>query len=55
MQTVQSLAAAGGKVLVVEAGMTVLVGQSEVIDFANKNGIVIVALTEDDLNTMRSE
>ena len=49
MQTVQSLAAAGGKVLVVEAHLTVLVGQQEVIDYANKNGIVIVALTQDDL------
>ena len=50
MQTIQSLAAAGGKVLVVEANMTVLVGQQDVIDFANKNGIVIVALTQDDLS-----
>jgi len=50
MQTIQSLAAAGGKVLVVEANMTVLVGQQDVIDFANKNGIVIVALTEADLS-----
>ena len=49
MQTVQSLAKSGGKVLVVEANMTVLVGQQDVIDFANKNGIVIVAITEDDL------
>ena len=49
MQTIQSLAAAGGKVLVIEADMTVLVGQQNVIDFANQNGIVIVALTQDDL------
>ena len=53
MQTIQSLAVAGGKVLVVEANLTVLVGQQEVIDFANKNGIVIVALIQDDL--MREE
>jgi len=50
MQTIKSLAAAGGKVLVVEANMTVLVGQQDVIDFANENGIVIVALMEDDLS-----
>ena len=50
MQTIQNLAAAGGKVLAVEANMTVLVGQREVIDFANKNNIVIVALTQDDLS-----
>jgi len=49
MQTIQTLAASGGKVLVVEANMTVLVGQHEVIDFANKNGIVIVALTQEDI------
>jgi DUF1009 family protein len=50
MQTIQSLAAADGKVLVVEANLTVLVGQQDVIDFANKNGIIIVALTADDLS-----
>ena len=50
MQTIKSLAAAGGKVLVVEANLTVLVGQQDVIDFANENGIVIVALTEGDLS-----
>ena len=50
MQTVQSLAAAGGKVLVLEANMTVLVGQQDVIDFANQKGLVIVALSEDDLS-----
>ena len=50
LQTIQSLAGAGGKVLVVEANMTVLVGQQDVIDFANKNGIVIVALTQGDLS-----
>jgi DUF1009 family protein len=44
------LAAAGGAVLVIEANMTVLVGQQEVIDFANNNGIVIAALTHDDLS-----
>ena len=50
MQTIKSLAAAGGAVLVIEANMTVLVGQQEVIDFANNNGIVIAALTHDDLS-----
>jgi len=50
MQTIRSLAKAGGKVLVVEANMTVLVGQQDVIDFADKNGIVIVALTQEDLS-----
>ncbi|MCL2624866.1 MAG: UDP-2,3-diacylglucosamine diphosphatase LpxI [Planctomycetaceae bacterium] len=50
LQTVKTLVAAGGKVFVVEADLTVILGREEVIDFANKNGIVIVALTQDDLS-----
>ena len=50
MQTIQCLAAAGGKVLVVEANMTVMLGHQDVIDFANKNSIVIVALSAEDIS-----
>jgi DUF1009 family protein len=42
--TLESMVAAGAKVLAVEAGMTIFIDQPEVIDFANRHGITIVAL-----------
>ena len=49
MQTIKNIVAAGGKVLAIEANRSVFIGHDEVIDYANKNNIVIVALTQDDL------
>jgi DUF1009 family protein len=43
--TLQHLHAAGGRVLAVEAGRTILVDQAEFLDFANRHGLVVVALT----------
>ncbi len=42
--TLESMVAAGGKVLAVEAGKTILVDQGQVVEFANRHRLVIVAL-----------
>ncbi len=42
--TLQSLIDAGGRVLAVEAGKTILIDEPEVIALANQHGIVLVAL-----------
>jgi hypothetical protein len=44
MGTLESMVAARGKVLAVEAGKTILVDQRQVVDFANRHHLVIVAL-----------
>jgi len=44
LRTLQTMVAVGGRVLAVEAGRTVLLDKSEVIDFANQNRLIIVAL-----------
>jgi DUF1009 family protein len=44
--TLESMVAAGGKVLAVEAGLTILIDQPQFIDFANRHGITIVALED---------
>ena len=43
MLTVETLLAAGGKVLAVEAGRTILLDQPAVVEFADRHGLVIVA------------
>jgi DUF1009 family protein len=43
--TLESLLEAGGRVLAVEAGRTIFVDQPAVVEFADRNGLVIVALT----------
>ena len=45
-RTIENLAAAGGRVLAIEAGRTILLDGGEVIDFADRHGLVIVALDE---------
>jgi DUF1009 family protein len=42
--TLETMAAAGGRVLAVEAGRTILIDEQNVIDFANRQQMVIVAL-----------
>ena len=44
MLTLETLHAAGGKVLAVEAGRTIFLDQAAVIDFADRHGLVIVAI-----------
>ncbi len=45
--TLESMAAAGGRVLAVEAGKTIIVGEEQVVEFANRHKMVIVALQAD--------
>lgn len=45
--TLESLVAAGARVLAVEAGKTILIDEPEVIDFANRHHLAIVALEAD--------
>jgi UDP-2,3-diacylglucosamine hydrolase len=44
--TLETLHAAGGKVLAVEAGRTIFLDQAAVIDFADRMGLVVVAIVE---------
>ena len=43
--TLETIHAAGGKVLAVEAGRTIFLDQDAVVDFADRNGLVIVAIS----------
>jgi DUF1009 family protein len=45
--TLETLHAAGGKVLAVEAGRTIFLDQDAVIDYADRHGLVIVAKQDD--------
>ena len=45
--TLETMAAAGGKVLAIEAGRTILVDEPEFLKFADKHGIGVVALEGD--------
>jgi len=42
--TLETLVAAGGKVLAIEAGRTILLDQAAAIDYADRHGLAIVAL-----------
>lgn len=52
--TMQTLHAAGGKVLAIEAGRTIILDEPEVIAFADRHKMVLVALTDDDIAAMDS-
>lgn len=47
--TLETMAAAGGKVLAVEAGRTIIIDQPDVVEFANRHKLVVVALDADSL------
>jgi len=47
IHTLNSVIEAGGRVLAIEAGKTIVVNEPEVIDYANKHRLVIVALEAD--------
>ena len=49
VQTLQTMRESGGRVLAVEAGMTIFLDQPEVVQLADKLGISIVALNADEL------
>jgi len=46
--TLETMVAAGGKILAVEAGRTILIDEPEFLDFANRHKITVVALPEAD-------
>ncbi len=45
--TLESLVAAGARVLAIEADKTIVVDQPEVVEFANRHGLTIVALQDE--------
>lgn len=49
VQTIQTMAEAGGRVLAVEAGLTILLDEPEVVELANRFGITIVSLNADEV------
>ena len=46
LRTLQTMVAAGARVLAIEAGRTILLDHSELIDFANKHRLVVLALSD---------
>jgi hypothetical protein len=46
LKTLQGIVAGGGSVLAVEADRTIIVDREELIDFADRNRLVIVALKQ---------
>ncbi len=48
MQTLRSMHEAGGRVLAVEAGQTIILDEPEVVDLADKLGIAIVSLNAEE-------
>lgn len=48
IKTLQSMQAAGARVLAIEAGRTIILEEPAVIDFANKHNLAIVSLTQPD-------
>ncbi len=47
MHTVENIATAGGQILAIEAARTILLDGAEVIDFADRHGLVIVAIEDE--------
>ncbi len=50
--TLESLVAAGGSVLAIEASKTIVIDQDEVIEFANRHKLTIVALHDEAVDAM---
>jgi DUF1009 family protein len=50
--TLQTLAESGGRVLAVEAGKTILIDEPEVIEFANRHNLTVVAIDEASLSSL---
>ena len=46
MGTLETLVAAGGHVLAIEAGRTIIIDEPQVVEFANRQKLVVVALDE---------
>ena len=50
VQTIQTMHEAGARVLAIEAGMTILLDEPEVVELANRFGITIVSLNAEELH-----
>ena len=50
LQTIQTMHEAGGRCLAIEAGLTIMLDQQEVVDLADKLGIAIVSLKAEELH-----
>jgi len=50
VQTIQTMHEAGARVLAIEAGMTILLDEPEVLELANRFGIAIVSLNAEELH-----
>ncbi|MGE3999484.1 MAG: LpxI family protein, partial [Planctomycetaceae bacterium] len=50
VQTIQTMSEAGARVLAVEAGLTILLDEPEVVELANRFGITIVSLNADEVH-----
>jgi len=50
LQTIQTMHEAGGRVLAVECGQTILLDEPDVVELANRLGIAIVSLNADELH-----
>ncbi len=50
--TIQTMREAGGTVLAIEADKTIILGQSDLIHFANRNNIAVIALGESEINAV---
>ncbi|MCA9040067.1 MAG: UDP-2,3-diacylglucosamine diphosphatase LpxI [Planctomycetaceae bacterium] len=50
LETIQTMYEAGGRVLAIESGETIMIGQDEVIELANRLGITIVSLHAEELS-----
>lgn len=49
LKTIQTLHEAGGRCLAIEAGMTIVLDEQEVLDLADKLGITVVSLNADEI------
>lgn len=54
-QTVQRVAQAGGTVIAIEAGKTIVVDQAQTVDDARRHGITIVAMKQSDVASIENE
>jgi hypothetical protein len=44
--TLQTMVAAGARVLAIESGKTIVLDQPELVEFANRNRLIVVALQD---------
>ncbi len=50
--TLQTLHAAGGRVLAIEAGKTIVLNATEISQFANQHGLAIIALRAEEMQSL---